>query len=115
MTLGKWIHSTLGRIVVAAFVVAAAIGGYALMSPNDRSSESVPDESAMVEDAVARQAGHERDSVANIISRSTIQVRRSAGSKCVEIRNRKVETSSSYCYALDGARWKLRSERVGTR
>lgn len=114
MTSKKWTKSARGRLAGVLLVVAIALAAFLALSLKDKFWIRVPAEGAMVEDALSRQAEHERDSVANVRSRNIVEVRRLEGGRCVELRNQQIAVSSSYCYRVDGERWKLWSERVGT-
>ena len=114
MKLNERLNSTPGRILLALLAVSVALGAYLMISIRKEAHLIVPVE-AIAEDALNRQAAHERDTVANVRSRNIVRVRGAGQSQCVELQNRAVGVASSYCYQVDGRRWSLVSERVGTR
>jgi hypothetical protein len=114
MTSKKWTNGAWGRFAGVVLVVAITLATYLALFPKGRTSITDPAEAPMVDDALSRQAEHERDSATNVRSRNIVQVRRLEGGRCVELRNLQIATSSSYCYRLKGGRWELSSERAGT-
>ncbi len=115
MKLDNWLNCPFGRLLTALLVFAIALGAYMIISIRKERRLIAPVEAHIVEDALKRQAQHERDSVVNVRARNVVRVSESGESQCVELQNRAVGVSSSYCYQVDERRWNLVSERVGTR
>lgn len=111
----KWPNRTTSRAIFALVAIMVALGAYLTIFTRKESRPIAPVEAPIVEDALSRQAEHERDDVVNVRSSNAVRVRQIGQNQCVELQNRAAGVSSSYCYQAGEGRWKLVSERVGTR
>jgi hypothetical protein len=114
MTLPKTLHGPLGWIAVLILLVLMLATAYSLMPSKNGISAVSREEASIIRGAITQQAMHERDSVANVQSRSAVTVRRSPSYKCIDLHNKDINVYSTYCYKAHEGEWKLVSELVGT-
>lgn len=115
MNLKLWPAGTAGRTMGSVMLLLLAVATYLLLRAQDERPVFSRTQALLIESAITQQAMHERDSIVNVRSRNTVLIRRSPTYQCVDLRNREIEVSSTYCYRVAGENWKLISERVGTR
>lgn len=81
----------------------------------DGAERNLPEreETALIESAIAPQAGLQRTSVADVRSTYMVAARSFDRTACVDLRYGRV-LASTYCYRLEGRRWPMVSEWVGS-